>query len=128
MAFSYASRQLLPTHIRRPRLDGIVEPTLVRTVFSHHAPALGQAGCAGRTLTLRGPDGSLDASSSLMDGQGIVEERLEEVVTDERVWRALTSVGPGAGVGVGAASASGHGRVHGAQAGTGEGLGQLVAI
>jgi predicted nucleotidyltransferase len=72
-----------------------MEPTLVRTVYTGQGTssfATGQAsagsvlGCS--TIELQGPDGAMDEINGMMDGQVMVTESFEEVVS-EKVWQAL---------------------------------------
>ncbi len=60
------------SHLRRPRLDGISEPLLVRTPYHFSGDCF--------ALSLKGPDGLDSSENSMRDGQGVVTETLEEVL------------------------------------------------
>jgi len=68
------------SHIRRPRLDGVNEPLLVRTLYEFNGQAF--------TIDLKGPDGGRDIERSMGDGQGVDEVRTRDVV-GPKVWTAL---------------------------------------
>ncbi|WVQ95170.1 hypothetical protein IAU59_002264 [Kwoniella sp. CBS 9459] len=69
------------THIRRPRLDGISEPLLVRTFYEWTGACF--------AVTLKGPDGAPDAENSMGDGQGVDTVLLKDVLGSGHVWEAL---------------------------------------
>ena len=72
------------SHIRRPRLDGSREPLLVRTLYEYTGDCF--------ALTLKGPDGALDAENSMQDGQGVVMESMEDALGNEAVWEELRAL------------------------------------
>ena len=72
------------SHIRRPRLDGSREPLLVRTLYEFTGDCF--------ALTLKGPDGALDAENSMQDGQGVVMESMEDVLGNGAVWEELKAL------------------------------------
>jgi alpha 1,2-mannosyltransferase len=72
------------SHIRRPRLDGITEPQLVRTLYEYTGDCF--------AITLKGPDGASDTSSGVLDGQGVVMDDMRNLLGDDRVWKALENL------------------------------------
>lgn len=72
------------SHIRRPRLDGIAEPLLVRTLYEFTGDCF--------ALTLKGPDGLPDSENSMMDNQGVVMQDMKEVLGDGPVWEELKAL------------------------------------
>jgi alpha 1,2-mannosyltransferase len=70
----------LLSHIRRPRLDGINEPLLVRTLYEFNGNAF--------TIDLKGPDGGSGIERSMGDGQG-VDTTLMRDILDPKIWKAL---------------------------------------
>ncbi|WVQ79578.1 hypothetical protein IAT38_001678 [Cryptococcus sp. DSM 104549] len=72
------------SHIRRPRLDGIAEPKLVRTLYEFTGDCF--------ALTLKGPDGAPGVENSYMDGQGVVMEEMKQVVGGGEVWEELKAL------------------------------------
>ena len=71
------------SHIRRPRLDGVNEPLLVRTLYEFNGQAF--------TVDLKGPDGGSGIERSMGDGQG-VDMILMRDLLDLRTWKALEKV------------------------------------
>ncbi|WVR09404.1 hypothetical protein IAU60_006471 [Kwoniella sp. DSM 27419] len=69
------------SHIRRPRLDGISEPLLVRTLYEFTGDCF--------ALTLKGPDGAPDAENSMGDGQGVDMVPMKDVLGGGRIWDEL---------------------------------------
>ncbi|KAK6910896.1 hypothetical protein I203_104931 [Kwoniella mangroviensis CBS 8507] len=69
------------SHIKRPRLDGISEPLLVRTLYEFTGDCF--------ALTLKGPDGAPRVENSMMDGQGVDTYPLKDVLGDGHVWREV---------------------------------------
>ncbi|WWC63550.1 uncharacterized protein I303_106154 [Kwoniella dejecticola CBS 10117] len=69
------------SHIKRPRLDGIAEPLLVRTLYEFTGDCF--------ALTLKGPDGAPDAENSMRDGQGVDMYPLKDVLNDGHVWKEV---------------------------------------
>ncbi|KAJ9118619.1 hypothetical protein QFC22_003839 [Naganishia vaughanmartiniae] len=57
------------SHLRRPRIDNISEPSLVRTPYDFTGDCF--------ALTLKGPDGLASAENSMRDGQGVLTETVE---------------------------------------------------
>lgn len=81
------------THLKKPRLDGISEPLLVRTLYEFTGDCF--------ALTLKGPDGAIDknsninkAENSMGDGQGVDTIPLKDVLGDGNgnVWRELEEI------------------------------------
>ncbi|KAJ9126143.1 hypothetical protein QFC24_002416 [Naganishia onofrii] len=60
------------SHLRRPRIDNISEPSLVRTPYDFTGDCF--------ALTLKGPDGLTSAENSMRDGQGVLTETVESVM------------------------------------------------
>jgi alpha 1,2-mannosyltransferase len=60
------------SHLRRPRIDNISEPSLVRTPYDFTGDCF--------ALTLKGPDGLASAENSMRDGQGVLTETVESVM------------------------------------------------
>lgn len=78
------------SHIRRPRLDGIAEPTLYRTLYEFTGDCF--------AVQLKGPDGLPHSRNSMRDGQGLLTEPMETAFgpggeTDE-VYLALKDIAP----------------------------------
>jgi alpha 1,2-mannosyltransferase len=69
------------THVRKPRLDGITDPRLVRTYYEWTGQCFG--------ITLKGPDGTMGVEGSWGDGQGVEMISMEELIGDNMVWREL---------------------------------------
>ncbi|ORY29660.1 mannosyltransferase putative-domain-containing protein [Naematelia encephala] len=72
------------SHIRRPRLDGILEPRLVRTLYEFTGDCF--------ALTLKGPDGLPGVDNSMLDGQGVEMVDMREVLGKDEVWEALKEI------------------------------------
>lgn len=72
------------SHITRPRLDGISEPLLVRTLYEFTGDCF--------AITLKGPDGLPDSPNSMMDGQGLEVEEMKDVLGGAEVWHALEEI------------------------------------
>lgn len=72
------------THIRKPRLDGILEPSLVRTYYEWTGACFG--------ITLKGPDGAEGVDGGWGDGQGVEMISMEELIGDNVVWGELQSL------------------------------------
>jgi alpha 1,2-mannosyltransferase len=73
------------SHIRRPRLDGIMEPTLVRTLYEFTGDCF--------ALTLKGPDGLPGSENSMLDGQGVIMTEMPEVLGGKGpVWEELSTL------------------------------------
>lgn len=77
---SHLQPSKLFSHIRRPRLDGINEPLLVRTLYEFTGDCF--------AINLKGPDGAANLESGMNDGQGVVVIPTKEVVGEE-VWAAI---------------------------------------
>lgn len=71
------------SHITRPRLDGIREPLLVRTLYEFTGDCF--------ALTLKGPDGLPDSPNSMMDYQGLVVDEMKDLLGED-VWVALEEI------------------------------------
>jgi alpha 1,2-mannosyltransferase len=69
------------SHIRHPRLDSIREPSLVRIPYDFTGSCF--------SVEIKGPDGELEGS--VMDGQGLVEDELKNVVGKE-FWGELEKI------------------------------------
>ncbi len=71
------------SHLMRPRLDGVNEPTLVRTPYHFTGECFG--------VTQKGPDGLETSENSMRDGQGVIVEAIEDVLggTDSPTYVAL---------------------------------------
>ncbi len=71
------------SHIKRPRLDGIDEPTLVRTPYEFTGDCF--------AIFQKGPDGLEESENSMRDGQGVLTEELWEAFGGPKnpVYRAL---------------------------------------
>lgn len=67
----------------RPRLDGINEPLLVRTLYEFTGDCF--------AITLKGPDGAPDSERSVGDGQGVLILPTKEVV-GKKTWEALEAL------------------------------------
>lgn len=72
------------THIRKPRLDMMTEPLLIRTYYEWTGQCFG--------ITLKGPDGSIGMKGSLNDGQAVDLISIEELLGDNIVWGELQSI------------------------------------
>lgn len=72
------------THIRKPRLDNILDPTLVRTYYEWTGACFG--------ITLKGPDGAPGVEGGWGDGQGVEMISMEELIGDNIVWGELQSL------------------------------------
>ncbi|WVW85356.1 hypothetical protein I302_107394 [Kwoniella bestiolae CBS 10118] len=72
------------SHIKRPRLDGISEPLLVRTLYEFTGDCF--------ALTLKGPDGAPGVENSMGDGQGVDTFALRDVLGDGHVWREVKRI------------------------------------
>jgi len=72
------------SHILRPRLDGISEPRLVRTLYEFTGDCF--------AITLKGPDGLPDSPNSMMDYQGVVMEDMKDLLGGKEVWEALVEI------------------------------------
>jgi alpha 1,2-mannosyltransferase len=72
------------SHITRPRLDGISEPRLVRTLYEFTGDCF--------AITLKGPDGMPDSPNSMMDGQGVIVEDMKDLLGGGEVWEALVQI------------------------------------
>ena len=77
---SHLQPSKLFTHIRRPVLNGINEPLLVRTLYEWTGDCF--------AITLKGPDGAPGFENGLGDGQGVLTLEMRDVVERE-VWEAL---------------------------------------
>lgn len=83
------------SHIRRPRLDNITEPTLIRTLYEFTGDCF--------AITLKGPDGLPETQNSMRDGQGVLTVGLEEAFGDgdavrgreDPVFKAVMEIAPG---------------------------------
>ncbi|KAG7563015.1 hypothetical protein FFLO_01573 [Filobasidium floriforme] len=78
------------SHVRKPRLDGISEPTLTRTLYEFTGDCF--------AITLKGPDGLPNSTNSMRDYQGVLTEPLSTVFgpngeTDE-IYLALMDIAP----------------------------------
>ena len=71
------------SHIRKPRLDGVTEPLLVRTLYEFNGQAF--------TIDLKGPDGGSDTDRSMGDGQGVDMVKMRDLL-EPAVWQALEQV------------------------------------
>ncbi|KAI5450515.1 hypothetical protein NCC49_002972 [Naganishia albida] len=60
------------SHLMRPRIDNISEPTLVRTPYHFSGDCF--------KLERKGPDGLPDSENSMRDGQGVLTEEVESVM------------------------------------------------
>nr|XP_031863937.1 uncharacterized protein CI109_000581 [Kwoniella shandongensis]KAA5531009.1 hypothetical protein CI109_000581 [Kwoniella shandongensis] len=72
------------THIRRPRLDGISEPLLVRTLYEWTGDCF--------AITLKGPDGLPESENSMMDGQGVIMQHMGDLLGSGEVWEELKAL------------------------------------
>lgn len=60
------------SHLMRPRIDNISEPTLVRTPYEFTGDCF--------KLSLKGPDGLPETENSMRDGQGVLTESVESMM------------------------------------------------
>lgn len=67
----------------QPRLDGINEPLLVRTLYEFTGDCF--------SIDLKGPDGKAGSDRSMGDGQGVMVIPTREVV-GETTWAALEEI------------------------------------
>jgi len=78
------------SHVRKPRLDGISEPSLTRTLYEFTGDCF--------AITLKGPDGLLTSPNSFRDGQGLLTLPLAEVFgeqgEDHKMYQALMEIAP----------------------------------
>lgn len=72
------------SHIRKPRLDNITEPSLRRTLYEFTGDCF--------ALTLKGPDGAKGAENSFGDGQGVLTLPLEDAFTGGKDNKMLQEV------------------------------------
>ncbi|GMK55928.1 hypothetical protein CspeluHIS016_0209840 [Cutaneotrichosporon spelunceum] len=73
------------SHVKRPRRDFILDPTLVRTLYEFTGDCF--------AITLKGPDGLPGEPNSILDGQGTVVETTEETLSrNPGVWNELAHV------------------------------------
>lgn len=72
------------THLRRPRLDDIDEPLLVRTLYHWTGDCF--------AITVKGPDGAKEAENSMGDGQGAYIQELSGVLGNGKVWEELQNM------------------------------------
>ncbi|CAK9781972.1 hypothetical protein CC85DRAFT_313059 [Cutaneotrichosporon oleaginosum] len=73
------------SHTKRPRADFILDPRLVRTLYEFTGDCF--------AITLKGPDGLPGEPNSVLDGQGVIVETTEEVLSrNPGVWKELDGV------------------------------------
>ncbi|KAK1927346.1 mannosyltransferase putative-domain-containing protein [Papiliotrema laurentii] len=71
------------SHVTMPRLDGINEPLLVRTLYEFTGQCF--------AISLKGPDGAPGSERSVGDGQGVLTLSTKDVVGRE-TWQALEAL------------------------------------
>ena len=71
------------SHLRRPRLDAINEPQLVRTLYEFTGDCF--------AITLKGPDGAKTLDGTVGDGQGVITVPMRGIV-GEAVWAGLEQI------------------------------------
>jgi alpha 1,2-mannosyltransferase len=78
------------SHVRKPRLDGISEPTLTRTLYEFTGDCF--------AVTLKGPDGLPNSPNSMRDGQGVLTLPLAKMFgeqgEDDVIYQALMEIAP----------------------------------
>lgn len=71
------------SNVRKPRLDRINEPLLVRTLYEFSGQCF--------DINLKGPDGHADTENGMGDGQGVVVLNTKDVV-GAKAWKGLQEI------------------------------------
>ena len=71
------------SHVRKPRLDRINEPLLVRTLYEFSGQCF--------DINLKGPDGHADTEDGMGDGQGVLVIPTKDVV-GAKTWKGLQAI------------------------------------